>query len=126
MINGAESEIRTHDCQAIKPGLLPLNYFDKSRALPTELLAHSDLFSRKCSTLTKKLFDYLGILLASAGLEKCDADVNCVDFLFVSHSKYFPFVFIDGACQWSRTTTLRFFRPVLQTASKLDRHIWCG
>lgn len=88
-----------------------------------------DLFSRECSTLTKELFDYLGILLASAGLKKSDADVDCVDSLFVSHSKYFPFIFNYGACQWSRTTTLRFFRPVLQTASKLDRHMYgrgCG
>ena len=36
-IIGAESEIRTHDCQAVKPGLLPLNYSDKSRAHPYEL-----------------------------------------------------------------------------------------
>ena len=28
-----------------------------------------------------------------------------------------------GAWKWSRTTTLRFFRPVLRTASKLSRHI---
>ena len=28
-----------------------------------------------------------------------------------------------GAWRWSRTTTRRFFRPVLRTASKLSRHI---
>ena len=29
----------------------------------------------------------------------------------------------SGACWWSRTTTLRFFRPVLRTASKLSKHM---
>ena len=43
VINGAEGEIRTHDCQAVKPGLLPLNYPNKSRALPSELMAHIKL-----------------------------------------------------------------------------------
>lgn len=28
-----------------------------------------------------------------------------------------------GAWRWSRTTTRRFFRPVLRTASKLSRHM---
>ena len=46
-------------------------------------------------------------------------DVGLFDRVFNKQ----PPIRLYGAWEWSRTTTLRFFRPVLRTASKLPKHI---
>ena len=56
-------------------------------------------------------------------------DKNCFGMMWVPAYRSFLRSFSNsgfshcGAWRWSRTTTRRFFRPVLRTASKLSRHM---